>query len=67
MINKATGGTTKQLARTFLRVGENNGGLYLEATFCPTVTVNLVKPYIILTFLSTAAVRISSQKGFFCV
>lgn len=66
-INKATGGTTKQLARTFLRERENNGGLYLETMFCPTLTVSLVKPYIILTFLSTTAVRISSQEGFFCV
>lgn len=67
MINKATGGSTKQLGRTFLRERENNGWLYLEGMFCPTVAVKLVKPYIILTFLSTAAVRKSSQKGFFCV
>lgn len=35
--------------------------------FCPQVTVTSVKPYIILTFLPTSAVSISSQKGSFCV
>lgn len=47
--------------------GENNGGLYLEAMFCPNVPVDSVEPYIILTFLSSTGVRIFSQNGFFCV
>lgn len=32
--------------------------------FCPLVTASLVKPYIILTFLSTTAVRVSSHISF---
>lgn len=67
MINKATGGKSERLARTFLTGGENNGGLYLEAMFCPKVPVGLVKPYIILTFLSSFAVGIFSQNSSFCV
>lgn len=35
--------------------------------FCPTVTVNLVQPYIILTFCPPLQLRYIHRKVFFCV
>lgn len=67
MINKATGGTTKQLGGTLLIEEKTMGGLYLGTRFCLALTDNLVMPYIILTFCQPLQLGYAHRQASFCV